>query len=212
MVTLSQWNFASRDQMKGWDVDFVVADKHFYAHRTVLSMVSEYFDGSFNGVWRDKNKGQEIPLDEVEPDVFEAFLHCVYPCGCELRQVPEDLLVPLVIFADRCLVTALVDKCHKALETANGISGIDKLNAAYYTNGKDLEKRVVESLSLAEIEELNKSQLMQEWLKAGNPVLQSLIARTTELARHAQRRYEVAKRAGPGMAEASDWGASGGAW
>lgn len=74
----------------------------------------------------------------------------------------------------------------------------------------------MESLTLVEIEELNKSQLMKEWVKKGNPVLQQVIARTTELARQAQRRYEIAQRVRPGVAQfpeqAAEWGATGGAW
>ncbi|KAH7711636.1 hypothetical protein AAVH_21060 [Aphelenchoides avenae] len=62
--------------MANWDVAFAVNDKRFYAHRSVLSLVSTYFEKMFAGGFREAR-------EEVDPDVFEAFLHCVYPCGSD---------------------------------------------------------------------------------------------------------------------------------
>lgn len=50
-------------------------------------MISSYFDRMFNAEFREKDQ-KEVVIKEIDSDVFEVFLHCIYPCGCDPARIP----------------------------------------------------------------------------------------------------------------------------
>ncbi|KAH7711655.1 BTB/POZ and MATH domain-containing protein 4-like protein [Aphelenchoides avenae] len=148
LSTVSKWNFLPEKEMPSWDVAFVVKDRRFYAHRLKM----------FNGAFREKHE-KEVTLKDVEPDLFEAFLHCVYPCGSDL---PERYLLPLTYLADKYGVEALALKCHEALKWTRHVTNIDKLLVAAKTSAPALENHVIESLTAEDIKELVGTDAMKE--------------------------------------------------
>jgi speckle-type POZ protein len=64
-------------EKKGADVTFSVQGEVFPAHKSVLAMRSPVFDADFYGPMGDKER-QDITAEDMQPDVFKAFLHFIY--------------------------------------------------------------------------------------------------------------------------------------
>ncbi|KAH7712932.1 BTB and MATH domain-containing protein 38, partial [Aphelenchoides avenae] len=73
----------SAAETDGSDVQLVVGDAKFYAHRSILSSYSPVFHAMFNGEYSEK-RALEVPVivDGIEARHVEAFLQCLYACGC----------------------------------------------------------------------------------------------------------------------------------
>lgn len=63
------------------DVNFVVGNRVFKAHKLVLASSSPYFKALFIGPF--KGTGVNVPLNGVEPEVFKLYLDAVY--GAKVR-------------------------------------------------------------------------------------------------------------------------------
>ncbi|CAN6373103.1 unnamed protein product [Urochloa humidicola] len=59
------------------DVKFKVGGKKFRAHRNILAVRSSLFMAELYGKMKEK-KAARIPIKDMEPTVFEAFLHFIY--------------------------------------------------------------------------------------------------------------------------------------
>lgn len=59
------------------DVTFIVEGRKFFAHKVILSLISDHFWGMFRSGMVESNS-QEITLDDVTYPVFSSIMHFLY--------------------------------------------------------------------------------------------------------------------------------------
>ena len=59
------------------DVTFIVQGHKFYAHKVILSLISDHFRSMFKSGMAE-SKMQEIVLDDVSYPVFSSIMHFLY--------------------------------------------------------------------------------------------------------------------------------------
>ena len=118
------------------DVVFIVCNEHrFYAHKLVLSIVSEYFNTMFTSGLKESANGAvvEIELREVEEtEGFELFLQYVYSIGSwnqriQLKPTEHNLakVLTMLLLADKYLLQHLKQLCETWLcKPAHGIINV----------------------------------------------------------------------------------------
>ena len=122
-VVDSTWKdqlWASSVTRKLTDVELLVGEKTFSAHRSLLSIRSPVFEAMFNSGMKEAVTGQ-VQIGDVEPNIFGHFLHFLYTGMLEPGADKEEIY-PL---ADRYQVETLVNLCRPASEPVD-VEGITK--------------------------------------------------------------------------------------
>lgn len=136
------------------DVVFIVEGREIYAHKLVLSLASEYYGTMFTkGFLEEKLARPEIVMEDVSYEAFLKLLEYIYsgeyPSGLLLdaemldstvHQEHLNLLVDLLILADRLLLDNLKQRCEQHLQpmvTSDTVESM--LPLAQKTNAKQLE-------------------------------------------------------------------------
>jgi hypothetical protein len=60
------------------DVTFIVQDRKFYAHKIIVSVLSEKYRAMFNGGLKESVGNQTIVLNHITYEVFEQIMHYLY--------------------------------------------------------------------------------------------------------------------------------------
>ncbi len=97
------------------DVELIVKDKIFPAHKSILAARSPVFADEFERIQPDVP--QQIRFDGVEPSTAEKFLHFIYTG--EPKGTLEDGV--LLMLANHYQLTTLVNLCHDALKKMDPI-------------------------------------------------------------------------------------------
>lgn len=89
-----------------WDVMFISGDKSLRAHRSWVSLHSEYFKNMLNGPMIEKTK-REIPFPEDDPVAFEMMMHFMYHATVKedaslgdyylLRRLADKYVMPTLV-------------------------------------------------------------------------------------------------------------------
>ncbi|CAI5441079.1 unnamed protein product [Caenorhabditis angaria] len=97
------------------DVNLIVGEEIFPAHRLILAKSSEVFDRMLSQRWNgDGKKDLEIQEDSICQKVFPAFLRFLY---CNHVVMHQENCLPLLILADKYNVTTLKKVCLDHAET-----------------------------------------------------------------------------------------------
>ncbi|CAO2209733.1 unnamed protein product [Urochloa humidicola] len=120
--TLSQDLVRLLETKEGADVTFKVDGEVFAAHAIVLAMRSPVFKAELYGPMKDKRGHRHISIEDMQPDVFRAFLHFIYT-DMMLATMDDDLcrdgnkefVKHLLVAADRYDVQGLKVICEKRL-------------------------------------------------------------------------------------------------
>ncbi len=112
--------WASVINKKLTDVELLVGEKTFSAHRSLLSIRSPVFAAMFNSGMKEAKTGQ-VRVEDVNPNTFGHFLYFLYTGTLEPAADKEELY-PL---ADRYQVETLVNLCRPASEPVD-VDGITK--------------------------------------------------------------------------------------
>jgi speckle-type POZ protein len=97
------------------DVEFVVKDKTFPAHKAILAARSPVFTDEFEK--KQKDVPHQIRIDGVEPSTVEKFLHFIYT-GEPMGTLADEELLQL---ADHYQLTTLTSLCKVALKKMDSI-------------------------------------------------------------------------------------------
>lgn len=104
---------------EGADVTFSVDGQLFSAHRCVLAYRSPVFRAELFGPMKE-NVSKSIPIDDMEPSIFEALLHFIYtdrlPDSCNDGR--NAAMQHLLVAADRYAVERLRLMCESKLSEA----------------------------------------------------------------------------------------------
>ncbi|XP_046458898.1 uncharacterized protein LOC124205502 [Daphnia pulex] len=121
------------------DVEFVVKDKIFPAHKAILAARSPVFADKFEKKQAVKGGPHQIRIDGVEPSTMENFLHFIYTGELYGKLADGDLLK----LADYYQIKALSGLCKVALK---------KMDALQITNTmKNLNSNADEEISSSKI-------------------------------------------------------------
>lgn len=84
------------------DVTFVVQDRQFYAHKIVVSVLSEKYRAMFTGGMKESVGNQTIVLNHINYDVFEQIMHYLYTGDFALDETNTnfDQIVDILRVAD----------------------------------------------------------------------------------------------------------------
>jgi hypothetical protein len=106
---------ALRSQPNIADIELIVKDKTFPAHRAILAARSQVFAAEFERIQLDVP--QQIRIDGVEPSTVEKFLHFIYT-GEPMGTLEDEVLLKL---ADHYQLATLADLCRDALKTIDAL-------------------------------------------------------------------------------------------
>jgi hypothetical protein len=103
------WN-AIKNQQNLADVEVIVKDKTFPAHKAILAARSQVFADKFKMVQPGKDGRYQIRIDGVEPSTVENFLYFVYTGEPKGTLANEELLK----LANQYSLTTLLGLCQNA--------------------------------------------------------------------------------------------------
>jgi hypothetical protein len=106
---------ALRSQPNIADIELIVKDKTFPAHRAILAARSQVFAAEFERIQLDVP--QQIRIDGVEPSTVEKFLHFIYT-GEPMGTLEDEVLLKL---ADHYQLATLANLCRDALKTIDAL-------------------------------------------------------------------------------------------
>ena len=92
------------------DITFIVEGRKFYAHKIVLSLISEHFHVMFCSGMKD-SKINEIVIEDISYPIFYSIMHFLYTGDFEFGAEMEgqehslDQLHEFLRFADRFMLT-----------------------------------------------------------------------------------------------------------
>ncbi|CAD6191515.1 unnamed protein product [Caenorhabditis auriculariae] len=90
------------------DVNLIVGEETYPAHRLILAKSSEVFDRMLSQRWNGDKKDLEIVEDSLCLKVFPAFLRFLY---CNHVVLHHDNCLPILVLADKYNVTTLKKVC-----------------------------------------------------------------------------------------------------
>jgi len=96
------------------DVELLVGDQSFAAHRFILSARSPVFAAMFNSGMAEAQTGQ-VRIDDVEPNIFRIFLEFLYIGSLKSFEENEQLFT----LADKYQVETLMTLCQPTYESVN---------------------------------------------------------------------------------------------
>jgi len=114
-VTWSEQLWAAAVNRKLTDVEFLVGEEAFGAHRSLLSVRSPVFAAMFASGMKEAETGRVRIIEDVDPNTFQRFLKFLYTGMLEPSAMDEKLFT----VADKYQVTTLMKLCRPATEPAN---------------------------------------------------------------------------------------------
>lgn len=151
------------------DIELIVDDVRFKAHRAVLSACSEYFKALFTGGWHTSME-PSIILDGVKPEIMKIIIDWAYT---RKAQVTVDNVQELLPTADRFCAHAIVKNCVELLQVElcpENCLGIRQFAEHYFQHGLF---EAAESFTLRNFEEITRSN---EFLEIEPQVLYEFLA------------------------------------
>ena len=112
--TWSEQLWAASTDRKMTDVEFLVGEETFGAHRSLLSARSPVFSAMFGSGMKEAETGQ-VRIEDVDPTTFQHFLKFLYTGMFEPSPVDRDLF----IVADKYGVDTLMKLCRPATKTVD---------------------------------------------------------------------------------------------
>ena len=122
------------------DVALRVRDQNFPVHRAILAARSPVFRAMFTSNMKE-SVAEEILIDDMEPDVMEELLRCVYT-----DQVPVECGCDMLIAFDRFGLISLFDRCQVKIEVTDE-NALDVFAIAQHLNAKRLKLRILKCLT-----------------------------------------------------------------
>jgi speckle-type POZ protein len=122
-----------KNQLNLADVEFVVKNKSFPAHKSILAARSQVFADEFEKKQPGRKGLQQIWIDDVEPSTVEHFLHFVYT-GEPIGTLADEDLQEL---ADRYGLTTLTGLCKVALKKID-VMQMAEVRSNLNSNAKEL--------------------------------------------------------------------------
>ncbi|KAF8022098.1 hypothetical protein BT93_G2290 [Corymbia citriodora subsp. variegata] len=111
------------DSGMGTDIDFVVGDESFKAHKLILAARSPVFRAQFSGPFGDRNI-KKLVVEDVDPSIFKAMLDFIYTdefpdigeiVGSTSPFASTNVVLHLVATADRYCLDRLRLLCESKL-------------------------------------------------------------------------------------------------
>ena len=99
------------------DVELIVGEKHFYAHKLILAAHSNYFKAMFTGSLQESTRN-EITLKEVDPSDVETLLKYMYELSLI---VTEENAVSVLILAAQWQMDEIMQFCGKFIIDSEGV-------------------------------------------------------------------------------------------
>jgi len=110
-VTWSEQLWAAAVNRKMTDVEFLVGEEVYGAHRSLLSVRSPVFSAMFASGMKEAETGR-VRIEDVDPNTFQRFLKFLYTGILEPSAMDENLFT----VADKYQVTTLTKLCRPATE------------------------------------------------------------------------------------------------
>jgi len=120
-VTCSEQLWAAAVNRKLTDVEFLVGEEAFDAHRSLLSARSPVFAAMFGSGMKEAKTGH-VRIEDANPDTFQRFLKFLYTGMLEPSAMDKELFA----VADKYQVSTLMELCRPAAHTADTDDGILK--------------------------------------------------------------------------------------
>jgi len=148
------------------DITFVVENKKFPSHKSVLSAVSSYFDKMFSSGMSESHQ-KEIVITDLKAKAFEAFLEYAY---CNEIKFDEEIAKELIVYGDKILFSNLKIECEKILarsinlENAIAIYEVSELAQAENLKGialKFIKSNIKEITKEKGLDNISKSLLVE---------------------------------------------------
>jgi speckle-type POZ protein len=114
-----QLGVALKNQQNLADVEFVVKDKIFPAHKAILAARSPVFADEFEKVQAVNGVRHQIRIDDVEPATVEKFLHFIYT-GEPMGTLADEELLKLA-GCYRSITPTLANLCYHAMEKMDSV-------------------------------------------------------------------------------------------
>jgi speckle-type POZ protein len=124
---------ALKNQLHLADVEFVLTDKSFPAHKAILAARSYVFADEFEKKQPGRNGPHQINIDGVEPSTCVNFLHFIYTGEPKGTLADEDLRK----LADRYGLTTLSSLCKHALKKMDAMQ-MENLRKCLNSNTEEL--------------------------------------------------------------------------
>lgn len=149
------------------DVELIVGDKIFHAHRAVLASSSPYFHAMFAGNLCEKNQHQ-IEIHNVQSYIFEILLNFIY--SGQVKRINQNNVQDLMVAADMLELNEVVSECTrflcKELHALNAIgiyrfANDHNLTELRYAASQFIEHNFPKVCNEDEIYELDKDEFSQ---------------------------------------------------
>ena len=101
------------EEMLFTDVIFLLGEREFPAHKSILASRSTVFSAMFNSA-SDENSIKKIPIQDIEPEVFHELLRFMYT-GIVLFDKMESCAVGLFIASKTFSLRELTERCENFL-------------------------------------------------------------------------------------------------
>jgi speckle-type POZ protein len=125
--------WAAKEELNLADVELIVKDTTFPAHKAILAARSPVFADEFENKQPGKDGPHQIQINGVEPSTVENFLHFIYTGETMGTLADEDLLK----LADRYGLTTLTDLCRVALEKIDAMR-MEQVRRTLNSNAEEL--------------------------------------------------------------------------
>ena len=132
------------------DVVLRVGDRKFPVHRAILAANSPVFRAMFTSDMKE-SVAEEIPIEDIEPDVMEELLRCVYT-----DQVPVECRYDMLIAFDRFGLISLLDRCQDRV-TITAENALEMFAVAEESGANRLKIRILKFLKNREIQRALKN-------------------------------------------------------
>jgi len=113
-VTWNQQLWAAAVNREMTDVEFLVGEETFGAHRSLLSARSPVFGAMFTSGMKEAKTGR-VRIVDIDPTAFEHFLKFLYTGMLESSAMGEELFT----IADKYQVETLMELCHPSTQPAD---------------------------------------------------------------------------------------------
>ena len=121
------------------DIVLRVGDRKFPVHRAILAAKSPVFRAMFTSGMKEA-VAEEILIEDMEPDLMEGLLRCVYT-----DQVPVECGCDMLIAFDRFGLISLLDRCQDSV-TITVENAFEMFAVAEEFNAKSLKMRILKFL------------------------------------------------------------------
>lgn len=123
------------------NVELIVGEKKFSAHREILSAHSLYFKSFFEGNWKEKSENK-VKIDDVQPNIFKHLLDYIYFADIDCKVVDDWLKI--IVAADKYLINSLYKLSEDCLCYALDAENFsDVFTVADLVNSKKLKTKCV---------------------------------------------------------------------